>query len=148
MAIVSTKKIKCLDSGNLHMSDSVITIAATAFGVAVSLAVDAALSSMGIKTPYIAFVPTIVGTCALAGFGGALWAILFSSLAVWCFVLPDAGEGMLSYGDFGHLCVFIGVNMFVCWIIDGLRRQNAELSRDNVTLGCKISALLGRDQTP
>ena len=130
------------------MSDSVITIAATAFGVAVSLAVDIALASMGIKTPYIAFVPAIVGSCALAGFGAGLWSILFSSLAVWCFVLPDGGAGLPGYADFGHLCVFIGVNMFVCWIIDGLRRQNAALARDNVALGCKISALLGRNQTP
>lgn len=130
------------------MSDSVITIAATAFAVAVSLAVDVALSSMGIKTPYIAFVPAIVGSCALAGFGAGLWAILFSSLAVWCFVLPDGAEGLLGYSDFGHLCVFIGVNMFVCWIIDGLRRQNAALARDNVALGCKISALLGRNHAP
>jgi len=130
------------------MSDSVITIAATAFGVAVSLAVDFALASMGIKTPYIAFVPAIVGSCALAGFGTGLWAILFSSFAVWYFVLPDGSEGLLSYGDFGHLCVFIGVNMFICWVIDAQRRQNAALTHDNVVLGCKISALLGRDHAP
>jgi K+-sensing histidine kinase KdpD len=99
---------------------------------------------LGVDVPYLCFIPAIVGTCAIGGWALAAWALIFSALGVWYFFLPPAGFGWPHYGDAAHLIVFIIVCFFVCWIIDGQRRANFALTRDNVALGCKISALLKR----
>jgi len=130
------------------MADSVIEIAATAIVVALCLAVDIALDSIGIKTPYLPFLPGVVAGTVIAGFGGALWATLLSALGLWFFFLTSEGSGLPGICDFAHLCVFIGIALFTAWVIDGLRRSNAELVRDNVVLGCKISTLLHRVRAP
>jgi hypothetical protein len=65
-------------------------------------------------------------------------------LGLWYFFLPADRLGLPTYSDFAHLCVFAGVALFIAWVIDGLRRSNAALARDNVVLGCKISTLLHR----
>jgi K+-sensing histidine kinase KdpD len=130
------------------MSDSVIKIAATGVGVALCLAVDIALDAIGIRTPYLTVLPAVVGSSVMAGFGAALWATLLSSLGLWYFFLPAGRLGLPDYSDLGHLCVFAGVALFIAWVIDRLRRSNAELVRDNVVLGCKISTLLHRSRAP
>jgi K+-sensing histidine kinase KdpD len=98
----------------------------------------------GVDVPYLCFIPAIVGCCAIGGWGLASWALVFSALGVWYFFLPPDGFGWPEYGDAAHLAVFIIVCFFVCWIIDSQRRANDALSRDNVALGYKISALLRR----
>lgn len=128
------------------MSDMVTRMTSAGLVVALCLAIDIALDSLEIKTPYIALLPAIVGSCALGGFGAALWATLFSALGLLYFFIPPAGFAMPDYSDFAHLAVFVAVSLFTCWVIDGLRRSNNELSRDNVVLGCKISTLLSRRQ--
>ena len=50
--------------------------------------------------------------------------------------------------DLAHLCVFVIVACFGCWVIDGLRRTREELSRDNAFLGRKIALLLRRKKIP
>jgi K+-sensing histidine kinase KdpD len=128
------------------MTDSVIKIAATGVCVALCLAVDIGLDTIGIKTPYLTFLPAVVGSSLLAGFGSALWATLLSSLGLWYFFLPADRLGLPTYSDIAHLGVFAGVALFIAWVIDGLRRSNAALARDNVVLGCKISTLLHRSR--
>lgn len=128
----------------LVTSGQLTKITAIGFGVVLCLAIDIALNSMEIKTPYIALLPGIAGACAIGGFSAALWAIFFSTLGLWYFFIPPGGFALPDFGDFAHLCVFVGVSAFVCWVIDGLRRSNDALSKDNVVLGCKISNLLNR----
>lgn len=126
------------------MSDLVSKMTTSGLGVALCLAVDIALDAFEIKTPYLAFMPAIVGCCALGGMSMALWAIFFSTLGLVYFFIPPSGFAMPSYGDIAHLLVFVGVSIFICWVIDSQRRSNDQLSRDNVILGCKISTLLAR----
>jgi hypothetical protein len=127
------------------MPDRLSKIIATGFGVAACLAVALALSSVEVAAHYIAFMPAITAACAFGGLGLALWAIGFSAIGIWFFFLP-APEYNLICG-LAHLGIFVGVAIFVCWIIDSLRRSNDALSRDNVILGCKVSTLLSRVHT-
>jgi K+-sensing histidine kinase KdpD len=102
------------------------------------------LAACGVVVPYLCFIIAIVGCCAIGGWPLASWALVFSALGIWYFFVPPNGFGWPEYGDAAHLLVFIAVAFFVCWIIDGQRRANDALSRDNVVLGCKLSALLRR----
>jgi len=103
-----------------------------------------AFAAFGIDVPYLCFIIAIVACCALGGWALAAWALVFSAVGLWDFFLPPNGFGWPKYSDAGHLLVFIIVAFFVCWIIDGLRRANDALSRDNVVLGVKLTALLKR----
>jgi hypothetical protein len=122
----------------------VLTAVTAAFAVGVCSAVAEALNAVGIAVPYLCFIAAIVGCCTVGGWALASWALVFSSVGVWYFFLPPTGSGWPEYSDAAHLVVFIGVSYFVCWIVDGQRRANDALSRDNVMLGCKLSALLNR----
>jgi len=126
------------------MSDRLLRIVSTGVCVALCVACEAALELVSVNAAYLVFVPAIAGSCAIAGFGAALWAIFLSTLGVWYFFLPSGGFALPSYTDAGHLVVFVFVGIFVCWIIDGLRRANENLSHDNVALGVKVSVLLNR----
>jgi K+-sensing histidine kinase KdpD len=133
--------IGAMESRTSHI---VLSAAISASAVALCLLFAEVLDRCGIAVPYLAFIPAIVGCCALGGWALASWALVFSALGLWFFFLPPTGFGWPEYGDAAHLVVFIGVAYFVCWIIDGQRRANVALSRDNVALGCKISSLLKR----
>ncbi len=130
-----------------YLSDLLFRVALTALAVILSVAIEHALETLHVSTPYLIFLPVITGACALSGFGMGLCAIFFSALGLWYFFIPPDGFDLPKSADFGHLCVFIAVACFGCWIIDGLRRTNDELSRDNVVLGCKVSMLLNRKKT-
>ena len=118
--------------------------AVAGMAVAVCALLAEAFAAFGIDVPYLCFIIAIVACCALGGWSLAAWALVFSAAGIWNFFLPPSGHGWPLYSDAAHLIVFIIVAFFVCWIIDGLRRANDALSRDNVVLGCKISALLKR----
>jgi K+-sensing histidine kinase KdpD len=122
----------------------VLTAAIAAFAIAPCLVLAEVLNDLNIAVPYLCFIVGIVGCCAIGGWALAAWALVFSSAGLWYFFLPPTGSGWPEYSDAGHLAVFIAVAYFVCWIVDGQRRANHALSRDNVALGCKISALLRR----
>jgi K+-sensing histidine kinase KdpD len=124
--------------------DLVLSAVTSAVAVVPCLAITEFLDEIGIEVPYLCFIPAIVGCCAVGGWALASWALVFSTLGVWYFFLPPAGFGWPEYGDAAHLIVFIVVSFFVCWVIDGQRRTNNALSRDNVALGYKVSALLQR----
>lgn len=121
-----------------------LTGVTAAFAIALCTAAAEALNACGIVVPYLCFLGGIVGCCAVGGWALAAWALAFSTAGLWYFFVPASGDGWPEYSDAAHLVVFIGVAYFVCWIIDGQRRANDALSRDNVALGCKISALLRR----
>jgi K+-sensing histidine kinase KdpD len=124
-----------------------LTAVTAAFAVALCTATAVALNACGIAVPYLCFVAGIVGCCAVGGWALASWALVFSALGIWYFFLPPTGFGWPEYSDAAHLIVFVVVSYFVCWIIDGQRRANDALSRDNVALGCKLSTLLSRVKT-
>ena len=109
----------------------VLSAAVAAFAVTGCALLAAAFAAFGIDVPYLC--------CILAA-----WALVFSAVGLWDFFLPPSGLGWPKYSDAAHLIVFVIVAFFVCWIIDGLRRANDALSRDNVVLGVKLSALLKR----
>ena len=121
-----------------------LSAAVAAFAVVGCALLAEAFAAFGIDVPYLCFIIAIVACCALGGWGLAAWALVFSAVGLWDFFLPPSGFGWPKYSDAGHLIVFIIVAFFVCWIIDGLRRANDALWRDNVVLGVKISALLKR----
>ena len=102
------------------------------------------LDQFAVNAPYLSFLPAIVGCCALGSFGLAMWALLLSTIGLWFWFIPPTGFGIPCATDLAHLGVFIVITLFVCWVIDGLRQSNAELSRDNVTLGVKLSTLMAR----
>lgn len=124
--------------------DTVLTAAIAAVGVAACAALAGMLHALGVDVPYLCFMVAIVACCAVGGWALASWALIFSAVGLWCFFLPRSGFRWPRYGDGAHLIVFIAVAFFVCWIIDGQRRANHALSRDNVALGCKVSTLLRR----
>lgn len=124
--------------------DLVLSAVAAAVAVAPCVVIAKFLSVYDVDVPYLCFIPAIVGCCAIGGWALASWALIHSALGLWYFFLPPAGFIWPEYGDATHLVVFIVVCFFVCWIIDGQRRANFALSRDNFALGCKISALLQR----
>jgi hypothetical protein len=124
--------------------DIVLSAATAALAVTPCVVVAEALAVWGIDVPYLCFIPAIVGCCAIGGWTLASWALVHSALGLWYFFVPPTGFGWPEYGDAAHLLVFIVVSYFVCWIIEGQRRANDALSRDNVALGYKISALLRR----
>jgi K+-sensing histidine kinase KdpD len=126
----------------VHLSDFLFRTALTALAVILSIAAELVLERMHASAPYLVFLPTIIGACALGGFAMALCAIAFSAIGLVFFFIPPDGLEFPNAADFVHLCIFIAVAAFGCWIIDGLRRSNRELTRDNVMLGCKISSLL------
>lgn len=130
--------------GDTREDSFVLTAATAAVIIAPCLVIAELLNAVGIAVPYLCFIVGIVGCCALGGWGLAFWALIFSTGGLWCFFLPPQGWGWPEYSDAAHLLVFIAVAFFVCWIIDRQRRANDALSRDNVALGCKISALLQR----
>jgi K+-sensing histidine kinase KdpD len=125
-------------------STTVLSAALAALAVALCALLATAFAAFGIDVPYLCFIIAIVACCAFGGWALAAWALVFSAAGLWNFFLPPTGSGWPKYGDAAHLVVFIIVAFFVCWIIDGQRRANDELSRDNVALGCKISSLLRR----
>lgn len=127
-----------------HQGNFVLTAVTAALVIAPCLAAAELLNAAGIAVPYLCFIAGIVGCCALGGWALAFWALVFSTGGLWFFFLPPTGWGWPEYSDAAHLVVFIAVAFFVCWIIDSQRRANDALSRDNVVLGCKISALLQR----
>lgn len=129
-----------------HFSDLMVRITSTGLCVALCIALEIALESLNVTAPYLVFLPAIAGVCAIGGVSAALWAVLFSTVGLWYFFIPPFGFAVPSYTDIAHLCVFVGVALFVCWVIQGLRRSNDELSRDNVALGCKVSTLLKRSR--
>ena len=128
----------------VRLSDIMWRVAIAALAIILAITVEGLLETVKVSTPYLVFLPVITGICAISGFGMGLCAILFSALGLWYFFIPPAGFELPSPADFMHLCVFVTVAFFGCWIIDGLRRTNDELSRDNFVLGCKISMLLSR----
>jgi K+-sensing histidine kinase KdpD len=128
----------------LPFYDHSFGLAKTALGVGACVAFGLLLEAMNVSAPYLVFVPAIAGSCAIAGFSAGVWAIFLSTFGLWFFFLPPEGFTMPSYGELGHLCVFVLVTVFLCWIIDGQRRSNNALSRDNIMLGFKISTLLNR----
>ena len=128
-----------------HSFDVVLWAVTAALAVAPCVMLAEALAKWGgIDVPYLCFIPAIVGCCAIGGWALSSWALVFSALGLWFFFVPPTGFGWPKYGDAAHLIVFIGVSYFVCWIIEGQRRANDVLSRDNVALGYKISALIQR----
>jgi K+-sensing histidine kinase KdpD len=126
----------------VHLSDFLFRTALTAIAVILSIGAELVLETMHASAPYLVFLPTIIGACALGGFVMALCAIAFSAIGLLFFFIPPNGFALPNAADFVHLAIFIAVAAFGCWIIDGLRRSNHELTRDNVMLGCKISSLL------
>ncbi|HEY1505423.1 MAG TPA: DUF4118 domain-containing protein [Stellaceae bacterium] len=132
-----------MDQGS-QTANTVLSAAVAAFAVVGCALLAEAFAACGIDVPYLCFIIAIVACCALGGWGLAAWALVFSAVGIWDFFLPPTGFGWPQYSDAAHLVVFIIVAFFVCWIIDGLRRANSALSRDNVVLGCKITALLKR----
>jgi len=136
-------RIVPMDQGS-RTSTIAISAAVAALAVTGCALLAEAFAAFGIDVPYLCFIIAIVACCALGGWALAAWALVFSAVGLWDFFLPPTGFGWPRYSDAGHLVVFIIVAFFVCWIIDGLRRANNALSRDNVVLGCKITALLKR----
>lgn len=126
----------------------ILRIAIIGICVALCIGVEKALECMSISAPYLIFLPAIAGACAVGGLRAALWAIFFSSLGLWYFFIPPYGFSTPTYADMAHIAVFVGVSVFVCWVIGGLRRANDELSRDNFILGCKITNLITRVKAP
>ena len=136
-------RIVFMDQGS-PTSTILLSASVAAFAVTGCALLAEAFAAFGIDVPYLCFIIAIVACCALGGWGLAAWALVFSAVGIWDFFLPPSGFGWPKYSDAGHLIVFIIVAFFVCWIIDGLRRANSALSRDNVVLGVKLSALLKR----
>lgn len=132
-----------MDQGS-RTTNIILSAAVAAFAVLGCALLAKAFAAFGIDVPYLCFIIAIVACCALGGWGLAVWTLVFSAVGLWNFFLPPSGFGWPKYSDTGHLIVFIIVAFFVCWIIDGLRRANDALSRDNVVLGVKLSALLKR----
>jgi len=130
-----------------YLPDLFLRIAMTAAAVIVSVGVESVLESLHAAVPYLVFLPAIIGACALGGFAMALWAIGFSAFGLWFFFIPPNGFDIPDSADFVHLCIFLCVAAFGCWVVDGLRRSNDELTRDNVVLGCKISQLIHQRNT-
>lgn len=135
--------IVAMDQGS-RTTTIVLSAAIAGLAVMVCALLAEAFAACGIDVPYLCFIIAIVACCALGGWALAAWALVFSAVGIWDFFLPPSGFGWPKYSDAAHLIVFVIVAFFVCWIIDGLRRANDALSRDNVVLGCKISALLRR----
>jgi K+-sensing histidine kinase KdpD len=132
-----------MDQGS-RTSNILLSAAVAAVAVTGCALLAAAFAACGIDVPYLCFIIAIVACCALGGWALAAWALVFSAVGLWDFFLPPSGLGWPKYSDTAHLIVFVIVAFFVCWIIDGLRRANDALSRDNVVLGVKLSALLKR----
>ena len=130
--------------GESRAFDIVISAAVAAIAVVPCVLLAEILRSLSVDVPYLCFIIAIVGCCAIGGWALASWALVFSAVGLWYFFLPPTGSGWPEYADAGHLIVFVAVSFFVCWIVDGQRRANNALARDNVALGCKISALLRR----
>src|SRR5579862_781837 len=142
------KKHKDIAMNQGHgFSHSVARATLIAACVGCCVGVEMVLEAVNTSAPYLVFLPVVAGACALSGVGAAMWAILFSALSLWYFFLPPYGFSLPGYADLANLSVFVGVALFVCWVIDGLRRANDALTRDNVVLGCKISTLLTRART-
>lgn len=124
--------------------DTVLTAAIAAVAVALCTLVTELLYLCGIDVPYLCFLAVIVACCALGGWALSAWALIFSTVGIWGFFARLTHHGWPKHGDAAHLIFFIAVSYFVCWIIDGQRRANNALTRDNVALGCKVSTLLRR----
>jgi K+-sensing histidine kinase KdpD len=124
--------------------DIVLSAVIAALAVAPCVLLADVLRTINVDVPYLCLIIAIVGCCAIGGWALAAWALVFSAVGLWYFFLPPTGTGWPEYADAAHLIVFIAVSYFVCWIVDGQRRANDALARDNVALGCKLSALLRR----
>jgi len=122
-------------------------LAATCFAVIIAIAIARLFEFFEVETFYLVFLPVITGACAIAGLEMGLIAAGLSTVALWWLFIPPIGFDPPGRADLAHLCVFGIVACFGCWVIDGLRRTREELARDNVMLGRKISALLGRKKT-
>lgn len=130
------------------LSGVISQILTTAFVVILSAAIARVFEVLDVRTAYLVFLPVITGACAIGGLGLGLWAAGLSALALWCLFLSPDGFIPPGRADLAHLCVFVIVACFGCWVIDGLRRTREELSRDNAFLGQKIALLLRRKKTP
>jgi len=127
-----------------QLSDLTVKVGTIGSCVAACVGLEFVLESFDVAAPYLVFLPVIAGACAISGLGDALWAIFFSAAGLWYFFIPPNGFAVPSICDIAHLGIFVVVSVFVCWVIDGLRRANNDLSRDNFVLGCKVSNLLTR----
>jgi K+-sensing histidine kinase KdpD len=130
------------------LSGAISRILTTTFVVILSAAIARVFEFLDVRTAYLVFLPVITGACAIGGLGLGLWAAGLSALALWCLFLSPDGLMPPGRADLAHLCVFVIVACFGCWVIDGLRRTREELSRDNAFLGRKIALLLRRKKAP
>ncbi|MGH7036232.1 MAG: DUF4118 domain-containing protein [Stellaceae bacterium] len=129
------------------LSSAISQILATAFVVILSAAIARLFEFFDVRTAYLVFLPVITGACAIGGVALGLCAAGLSAVALWCLFLSPDGFMPPGRADLAHLCVFVIVACFGCWVIDGLRRTREELSRDNAFLGRKIALLLRRKKT-
>ena len=130
------------------LSGAVSQISVTAFVVILSAGIARLFEFFDVRTAYLVFLPVITGACAIGGVFLGMCAAGLSALALWCLFLSPDGFTAPGRADLAHLCVFVIVACFGCWVIDGLRRTREELSRDNAFLGRKIALLLHRKKTP
>jgi K+-sensing histidine kinase KdpD len=142
-SILTFRQNRRMNEGPRLSEPFLMPIGATA-AVAASCLLAGWLELIEVDAPYLVLFPVVAGCCAIGGFALAMWSLVLSGVGLVYFFIPPRGFSIPCLTDLMHLGVFVATALFVCWIIDGLKRSNEELSRDNVTLGVKLSTLLKR----
>ncbi|HUK61036.1 MAG TPA: DUF4118 domain-containing protein [Stellaceae bacterium] len=93
------------------------------------------LQTLGVNAEFQGFVPCVVLSCLMFGFLAGAVTAAGSTVVLWYYFVPPPGFALPTFPDVAHLVVFLAVAIFVCSVVAGQRRMNAELEKENFELG-------------
>lgn len=118
-------------------SDLSIPVIGAALFVALSAGLAFFTFAVGIDAPFQSFIPGIVLSCLVFGFGAGVAATVMSELTLWYYFVPLPGLAAPDFTDIGRLCFFLLIMLFLCRIVTWQRRANEVLAQENFELGYK-----------
>jgi K+-sensing histidine kinase KdpD len=113
-------------------------------GAALFVALSAGLARLTFEVaPFQSFIPGIVLSCLVFGFGPGVATVLMSALVLWYYFVPPFGFSLPDFTHAAQLFFFLCITLFLCRIIAWQRRANEVLAQENFELGYKNFLLRG-----
>jgi K+-sensing histidine kinase KdpD len=120
-----------------RLSDLSIPFIGAALFVALSTGLAFFTFAVDIDAPFQSFIPGIVLSGLVFGFGAGVAAAVMSDLILWYYFVPPPGAALPDFTDAGRLFFFLCIMLFLCRIVTWQRRANEALAQENFELGYK-----------
>ncbi len=114
------------------VNNPVVKVVVVALLIAVGVLLEHGLAAVDVKVPYVIVLPVAVICCDLYGFrASAIAAVIGVVIALYQFIDPLASFGLPAIGDAIQLFAFLGITLFVCWVL-GLYRGSVQSLENQV----------------